>query len=97
MFFNQLICLYLILFNINYSETIGILVSFIITKVDSDLLNGIRSAQTETILRAMWNAATNADNCGFSQHPAARPCSICAILINKQLMTRGGSSTENIF
>lgn len=50
--------------------------------------------QTETIFRAMWKAATNDDNCGFSMHPAARACSICAILINKQLMTRGGSSTE---
>lgn len=44
----------------------------------------------------MWNAATNADNCGFSQQPAARLSSICAILISKQLMTRGGSSTGNV-
>lgn len=50
--------------------------------------------QTEIILRAIWNAAINADNCGFSQQPVARLCSICAILMSKQLITRGGSSTE---
>lgn len=49
--------------------------------------------QTDTIFRAIWNAATNADNWGFSQQPAARLCSILAILINRQHITRGGSST----
>lgn len=46
------------------------------------------------MFRAMWNAATNDDSWGFSQQPTARLCSIWAILINKVLMTRGGSSTE---
>lgn len=43
---------------------------------------------------AIWNADTKAATCGFSQHPPARRCSMSANFISKQLITRGGSSTE---
>lgn len=52
------------------------------------------SSYTDTILLAMWNADTKADTCGFSAHPAAKRCSIFAILLIRTLITRGGSSTE---
>lgn len=55
----------------------------------------VSSFQTETMLLAMKNAETNAETWGFSQQPAAKRCSIFAILMSKQLMTRGGSSTGN--